>query len=170
MGEEETKRHLPETDLEAMRRHLDEMRELKKQTNESLLPKIKPKAEDSFDSFMKSKLINKKVLTRRDITLNRIIMKNIIKDHFGNDNEVISNLKLDFWLCLSIMRRVFINGQISSPSRLFRPKFGILLKKISWKPICNIMRLHAVLYAWFLNLSVFMWRWNLLHHTLIIHN
>lgn len=79
-----------------MRRHLDEMRELKKQTNESLLPKIKPKAEDSFDSFMKSKLINKKVLTRRDITLNRIIMKNIIKDHFGNDNEVISNLKLDF--------------------------------------------------------------------------
>ena len=72
------------------------MRELKKQTNESLLPKIKPKAEDSFDSFMKSKLINKKVLTRRDITLNRIIMKNIIKDHFGNDNEVISNLKLDF--------------------------------------------------------------------------
>jgi len=28
---------------------------------------------------MKSKLINKKILTRRDITLNRIIMKNIIK-------------------------------------------------------------------------------------------
>ena len=75
---------------------MDEMRELKKQTNESLLPKIKPKVEDNFDSFMKSKLINKKVLTRRDITLNRIIMKNIIKDHFGNDNEVISNLKLDF--------------------------------------------------------------------------
>lgn len=44
-----------------------------------MLPKIKPKNEDSFDNFMKSKLINKKILTRRDITLNRIIMKNIIK-------------------------------------------------------------------------------------------
>ena len=69
-----------------MRKHIEEMKDLKKQTNESLLPKIKPKVEDSFDTFMKSKLINKKVLTRRDITLNRIIMKNIIKDHFGNDN------------------------------------------------------------------------------------
>lgn len=45
---------------------------------------------------MKSKLINKKILTRRDITLNRIIMKNIIKEHFGNDGDITSNLKLDF--------------------------------------------------------------------------
>jgi hypothetical protein len=51
-----------------------------------VLPKIKQKNEDAFDNFMKSKLINKKVLTRRDITLNRIIMKNIIKEHFGQDN------------------------------------------------------------------------------------
>lgn len=46
---------------------------------------------------MKSKLINKKILTRRDITLNRIIMKNIIKEHFGADNDITSHLKLDFW-------------------------------------------------------------------------
>jgi len=31
---------------------------------------------------MRDKLINKNILTRRDITLNRIIMKNIIKEHF----------------------------------------------------------------------------------------
>lgn len=79
-----------------MKKHLDDMRELRKQTNESVLPKIKPKNEDAFDNFMKSKLINKKVLTRRDITLNRIIMKNIIKEHFGTDSEVVNNLKLDF--------------------------------------------------------------------------
>lgn len=29
--------------------------------------------------------MNKKILTRRDITLNRIIMKNIIKDNIGED-------------------------------------------------------------------------------------
>jgi hypothetical protein len=40
--------------------------------------------------------VNKKVLTRRDITLNRIIMKNMIKDQLGNDNQALSNLKLDF--------------------------------------------------------------------------
>lgn len=56
-----------------------------------------------FDNFMKSKLINKKILTRRDITLNRIIMKNIIKDHFGNDQDVLGSLKLDFWLPLNII-------------------------------------------------------------------
>lgn len=55
------------------------MEYLKKQTNKPLLPKITPKNEDIFDSFMKDKLLNKKVLTRRDITLNRIIMKNIVK-------------------------------------------------------------------------------------------
>ncbi len=72
------------------------MSELRKHTNESLLPKIKPKSEDAFDNFMRSKLINKKILTRRDITLNRIIMKNIIKEHFGADNDITSHLKLDF--------------------------------------------------------------------------
>jgi hypothetical protein len=72
------------------------MANLKKQTNESLLPKIKPKNDDIFVDFMRSKLVNKKLLTRRDITLNRIIMKNIIKDHFGADNEVVKNMKLDF--------------------------------------------------------------------------
>ena len=46
---------------------------------------------------MKAKLLNKKILTRRDITLNRIIMKNIIREHFGNDSEITNNLKLDFW-------------------------------------------------------------------------
>lgn len=79
-----------------MRKHLNEMKNLKKEANESILPKIGPKNEDIFDNFMRSKLLNKKVLTRRDITLNRIIMKNIIKDHFGNDSDVVNNLKLDF--------------------------------------------------------------------------
>ena len=96
LTEQQHKKYIPETDFDTLKKHLDEMRELKKQANESLLPKIKPKAQDNFDSFMRSKLLNKKILTRRDITLNRIIMKNIIKDHFGNDNEVINNLKLDF--------------------------------------------------------------------------
>lgn len=79
-----------------MNRHLTKMNGLKKQVCESILPKINPRGEDSmFDNFMKSKLINKKILTRRDITLNRIIMKNIVKDHFGNDQEILGSLKLD---------------------------------------------------------------------------
>ena len=85
-----------ESDLEAMRKHMDDIKALRKQTNETILPKIKPKSEDAFDNFMKAKLLNKKILTRRDITLNRIIMKNIIREHFGNDSDITNNLKLDF--------------------------------------------------------------------------
>lgn len=40
--------------------------------------------------------MKKKVLTRRDITLNRIIMKNIVKDNIGNTAESVIGLKLDF--------------------------------------------------------------------------
>lgn len=36
------------------------------------------------------------MLTRRDITLNRIIMKNLIKEQFSQEDEQISSLKLDF--------------------------------------------------------------------------
>lgn len=43
---------------------------------------------------MRDKLLNKRLLTRRDITLNRIIMKNIIKDHLG-DFEKVSSFKLE---------------------------------------------------------------------------
>jgi hypothetical protein len=63
-------------------------------TNESVLPKIKPKYEDVFVEFMREKLLNKRLLTRRDITLNRIIMKNLIKDHLGRENDMIRNFKL----------------------------------------------------------------------------
>jgi hypothetical protein len=65
------------------KKHINEMEELKKQTNRPILPRIAPKHEDIFESFMKDKLLNKKVLTRRDITLNRIIMKNIVKENIG---------------------------------------------------------------------------------------
>jgi hypothetical protein len=41
------------------------------------LPKLNGEKQSLFDEFMKAKLLNKKILTRRDITLNRIIMKNI---------------------------------------------------------------------------------------------
>lgn len=41
--------------------------------------------------------MKKKVLTRRDITLNRIIMKNIVKDNIGHTAESVIGLKLDFW-------------------------------------------------------------------------
>ena len=98
-GTEESSRQqsqMIDSDLEAMRKHMDEMKKLKKEANESILPKIRPRSEDAFDSFMKAKLLNKKVLTRRDITLNRIIMKNIIREHFGPDSDITSNLKLDF--------------------------------------------------------------------------
>jgi len=50
--------------------------------NRPFLPKIPNKKEDVFDQFMREKLVNKNVLTRRDITINRIIMKNIIREHF----------------------------------------------------------------------------------------
>lgn len=68
---------------------------MKKITNESMLPKIKPKYEDIFVEFMREKLLNKKLLTRRDITLNRIIMKNLVKDHLGKESEVIKSFKLE---------------------------------------------------------------------------
>ncbi len=64
-------------------------------TQESVLPKLKPKYEDIFVDFMREKLLNKRLLTRRDITLNRIIMKNLIKDHLGHENEVLRSLKLE---------------------------------------------------------------------------
>jgi hypothetical protein len=64
-------------------------------TNESVLPKIKPKYEDIFVEFMREKLLNKRLLTRRDITLNRIIMKNLIKDHLGRENDMLRSFKLE---------------------------------------------------------------------------
>lgn len=36
------------------------------------------------------------MLTRRDITLNRIIMKNLIKEQFSQEDDPISSIKLDF--------------------------------------------------------------------------
>lgn len=36
------------------------------------------------------------MLTRRDITLNRIIMKNLIKEQFSQEEDELSSLKLDF--------------------------------------------------------------------------
>jgi hypothetical protein len=78
-----------------VRRHLDELSSLRKMTQESVLPKLKPKYEDIFVDFMREKLLNKRLLTRRDITLNRIIMKNLIKDHLGRENEVLRSLKLE---------------------------------------------------------------------------
>jgi len=36
------------------------------------------------------------MLTRRDITLNRIIMKNLIKEQFSQEDDQINTLKLDF--------------------------------------------------------------------------
>lgn len=45
---------------------------------------------------MKAKLLNKKILTRRDITLNRIIMKNIIREYIGADIvEGLNGVKVD---------------------------------------------------------------------------
>ena len=64
-------------------------------TQDSVLPKLKPKYEDIFVDFMREKLLNKRLLTRRDITLNRIIMKNLIKDHLGRENEILRSLKLE---------------------------------------------------------------------------
>lgn len=74
---------------------MDELSSLRKMTQESVLPKLKPKYEDIFVDFMREKLLNKRLLTRRDITLNRIIMKNLIKDHLGRENEVLRSLKLE---------------------------------------------------------------------------
>ena len=79
--------------MKAVRRHEEELRSIRRATNEAVLPKIKPKSEDIFVNFMREKLLNKRLLTRRDITLNRIIMKNIIKDHLG-DLEKVSSFKL----------------------------------------------------------------------------
>jgi hypothetical protein len=36
------------------------------------------------------------MLTRRDITLNRIIMKNLIKEQFSQEEQDVSSIKLDF--------------------------------------------------------------------------
>jgi hypothetical protein len=44
---------------------------------------------------MREKLFNKKLLTRRDITLNRIMMKNMIKDHIKEDNEQVKSMRLE---------------------------------------------------------------------------
>ena len=44
---------------------------------------------------MREKLLNKKLLTRRDITLNRIILKNIIKDHVGSESDLAASFKID---------------------------------------------------------------------------
>lgn len=49
-----------------------------------------------LNNFIKSKLINENIITKRDITLNRIIMKNIAREHFGNDQSFLGSLKLDF--------------------------------------------------------------------------
>ena len=61
---------------------------MRKAANKIILPQIKPKSEDIFVDFMREKLLNKKVLTRRDITLNRIIMKNLIKDQIGEQEKL----------------------------------------------------------------------------------
>ena len=73
-----------DNDLKAIKKHIQEISSVRKATNESIFPKLKPKSEDIFVDFMREKLLNKRLLTRRDITLNRIIMKNIIKDHLGD--------------------------------------------------------------------------------------
>jgi hypothetical protein len=62
---------------------VSELNEIRK-SNHTHLPKIGEK-QSLFDEFMKAKLLNKKILTRRDITLNRIIMKNIIREYIGAD-------------------------------------------------------------------------------------
>lgn len=80
--------------MKAVRKHIEELSNVKKAANETILPPVKIKKEDIFVEFMREKILNKKILTRRDITLNRIIMKNIIRDHLGGDNGDISNFKL----------------------------------------------------------------------------
>ena len=72
-----------DNDLRALKKHIEEISTVRKATNDSIFPKLRPKSEDVFVDFMREKLLNKRLLTRRDITLNRIIMKNIIKDHLG---------------------------------------------------------------------------------------
>jgi hypothetical protein len=95
--EEEDKKKIQMTaNLKATKRHLEEICAIKKITNESVLPKIQAKNEDKFEEFINAKLISKKMLTRRDITLNRIIMKNLIKQQFSDKEDEINNLKLDF--------------------------------------------------------------------------
>lgn len=39
--------------------------------------------------------MNKNVLTRRDITINRIIMKNMIREHFVDETKM-GGLRLDY--------------------------------------------------------------------------
>jgi hypothetical protein len=85
-----------EANARAARRHMEELSDLKRQVNQSLLPKIQPRSEDKFEEFINAKLISKKMLTRRDITINRIIMKNLIKDQFSQEDDPISSIKLDF--------------------------------------------------------------------------
>ena len=44
--------------------------------------------------FMKDKLLNKKLVTRREITINRIIMKNMIREQIG-EKDIFKNMKLE---------------------------------------------------------------------------
>ena len=71
-------------DMELLNKHLEDMNHIRK-TNLEHIPRIVETKESLFDQFMRMKLLNKKILTRRDITLNRIIMKNIVKEYLGND-------------------------------------------------------------------------------------
>jgi hypothetical protein len=75
---------------------MEEITAIKKQANSPLLPSIPARREDKFEEFISAKLVNKKMLTRRDITLNRIIMKNLIREQFTQEEDELSNLKLDF--------------------------------------------------------------------------
>lgn len=60
------------------------------------LPRLNEGKQSLFDEFMRAKLLNKKILTRRDITLNRIIMKNIIREYIGADIvEGLNGVKYD---------------------------------------------------------------------------
>lgn len=43
---------------------------------------------------MKDKLLNKKLVTRREITINRIIMKNMIREQIG-EKDIFKNMKLE---------------------------------------------------------------------------
>jgi hypothetical protein len=60
-----------------------EMRML--QERQALKMREPPVKENLLDRFIKERVLGKNVLTRRDITTNRIIMKNIIKDYMAND-------------------------------------------------------------------------------------
>lgn len=78
-----------------MDQHVREVNEIRK-SNATQFPKLQGEKQSLFDEFMKAKLLNKKILTRRDITLNRIIMKNIIREYIGADIvEGLNGVKVD---------------------------------------------------------------------------